>query len=262
MRLALHGEWTKFRSVQSTPWLVLATVVTTIAVSAVATGSIDTSHCASPVECFEDTTKLSLTGVWVGQIAVVILAVLVITDEYGTGTIHPTLTANPHRSTVLLTKATILTAAVLVAAGLGVLGSLLAGRLQLPGNGFDLANGYPPLSLADGPTARAAAGTVLYLGLIGLLSLGIGLIVRDTAGAITAVLTLLYIFPVIASFVSDPDWVKRLQQIAPMTAGLSIQATTGLDRLAIGPWPGLGVLAGWSAGALLLGLFLFKVRDA
>jgi ABC-2 type transport system permease protein len=262
MRHALHGEWTKFRSVPSTPWLVFAVAATTIAVGAVATGSIDTSHCPSPAECFEDTTKLSLTGVWVGQIAVVVLAVLAITDEYGTGTIQPTLTANPRRPTVLLTKAMIVTGAVLTAASLGVLGSLLAGRLQLPGNGFSLANGYPPLSLADGPTARAAAGTVLYFGLIGLLSLGIGLIIRDTAGAIIAVLTMLYIFPVIASFVSDPHWVKRLQQIAPMTAGLNIQATTGLDRLAIGPWPGLGVLAGWSAGAMLLGLLLFKLRDA
>jgi ABC-2 type transport system permease protein len=72
----------------------------------------------------------------------------------------------------------------------------------------------------------------------------------------------LYIVPIIAGLVSDPQWHERLQKLAPMTAGLSIQATTNLDRLAIGPWPGLGVLAGWAAGAMLLGLLVFKLRDA
>jgi ABC-2 type transport system permease protein len=219
-------------------------------------------HCPSPVECFEDTTKLSLTGVWLGQIAVVVLAVLAISGEYGDRMIQSTLTVNPRRVMVLMTKAAVVTVTVLIASTLGVLGSLLAGRILLPGNGFSAANGYPPLSLGNGSTARAAAGTVLYLGLIALLSLGIGTAVRDTAGAIITVLALLYIVPIIAGLVADPQWHERLQKLAPMTAGLSIQATTNLDRLAIGPWPGLGVLAGWATGAMLLGLLLFKLRDA
>ncbi|GAA1583084.1 ABC transporter permease subunit [Kribbella sancticallisti] len=258
----MHAEWTKLRTVRSTAWLVLAVVAAIVTVAVMATGSVSTSRCPSPAECFEDTTKLSLTGVWLGQIAVVVLAVLTISGEYGDRLIQTTLTANPRRLTVLLTKATVVTGMVLAASTLGVLGSLLAGRILLPGNGFTAANGYPPLSLADGSTARAAAGTVLYLGLIALLSLGIATVVRDTAGAIISVLTLLYIFPLIAELVADPQWHERLQKLAPMTAGLSIQATTGLDRLAIGPWPGLGVLAGYATGAMLLGLAVFKLRDA
>jgi ABC-2 type transport system permease protein len=258
----MHAEWTKLRTVRSTGWLVLAMVAAIITVATMATGSIDTSHCPSPVECFEDTTKLSLTGVWLGQIAVVVLAVLAISGEYGDRMIQSTLTVNPRRVMVLMTKAAVVTVTVLIASTLGVLGSLLAGRILLPGNGFSAANGYPPLSLGNGSTARAAAGTVLYLGLIALLSLGIGTAVRDTAGAIITVLALLYIVPIIAGLVADPQWHERLQKLAPMTAGLSIQATTNLDRLAIGPWPGLGVLAGWATGAMLLGLLLFKLRDA
>ena len=258
----MHAEWTKLRTVRSTGWLFLAMVAAIITVATMATGSIDTSHCPSPVECFEDTTKLSLTGVWLGQIAVVVLAVLAISGEYGDRLIQTTLTANPRRVMVLLTKAAVVTVTVLAASTLGVLGSLLAGRLLLPGNGFSAANGYPPLSLGNGSTARAAAGTVLYLGLIALLSLGIGTAVRDTAGAIITVLSLLYIVPIIAGLVSDPQWHERLQKLAPMTAGLSIQATTNLDRLAIGPWPGLGVLAGYATGAMLLGLLVFMRRDA
>jgi ABC-2 type transport system permease protein len=258
----MHAEWTKLRTVRSTSWLILAVVAAIVAVAIAATGSIDTSHCPSPVECFEDTTKLSLTGVWLGQIAVVVLAALAISSEYGDRMIQSTLTVNPRRVMVLMTKAAVVTVTVLAASTLGVLGSLLAGRILLPGNGFSAANGYPPLSLADGPTARAAVGTVLYLGLIALLSLGIGTAVRDTAGAIITVLSLLYVVPIIAGLVADPQWHERLQKFAPMTAGLSIQATTNLDRLAIGPWPGLGVLAGWATGAMLLGLIVFKLRDA
>jgi ABC-2 type transport system permease protein len=262
MKRSMHAEWTKLRTVRSTSWLILAIVAAIVTVATMATGSIDTSHCPSPVECFEDTTKLSLTGVWLGQIAVVVLAVLAISGEYGDRLIQTTLTSNPHRVMVLMTKAAVVTATVVTASTLGVLGSLLAGRILLPGNGFSANNGYPPLSLADGSTARAAAGTVLYLGLIALLSLGIGTAVRDTAGAIITVLSLLYVVPIIAGLVTDPQWHERLQKFAPMTAGLSIQATTGLDRLAIGPWPGLGVLAGWATGAMLLGLLVFKLRDA
>jgi ABC-2 type transport system permease protein len=259
---AVHAEWTKLRTVPSTPWLVLAAVAFTVAASAALTASVDTSLCPSPLECHEDTTKLSLGGVQVGQAAIVVLAVLAITGEYGTGTIQTTLAARPRRSAVLLTKAAVVTTTVLVAGTLGVLGSLAAGRALLPGNGFTAANGYPPLSLADGPTLRAAAGTVLYLGLVALLSVGVGTAVRDSAGAIVTVLTLLYVFPTIATFVTDPQWHERLEKLAPMTAGLMIQATRDLERLPLRPWAGLAVLAAYAGAAMLLGVVLFATRDA
>jgi ABC-2 type transport system permease protein len=62
--------------------------------------------------------------------------------------------------------------------------------------------------------------------------------------------------------VTDPQWHERLQKLAPMTAGLAIQATKGLDQLPIRPWAGLGVLAAYAGAAMLLGAALFKLRDA
>jgi ABC-2 type transport system permease protein len=158
--------------------------------------------------------------------------------------------------------ATAVATTALLAGVLGVLGSLVAGRAILPGNGFTRANGYEPLSLADGPTLRAVGGTVLYLALVALLSLGVATAVRGTAGAITGVLTLLYAFPIVAQLVSDPRWQQRLERYGPMEAGLSVQHTTRLDELPIGPWPGLGVLATYAGFALLSGLTLFQLRDA
>jgi ABC-2 type transport system permease protein len=143
-----------------------------------------------------------------------------------------------------------------------VAGSLLAGRWILQVNGFTAAAGYPPLSLGDGPTLRAAAGSVLYLGVVALLRLGIGMIVRDTAGAATTVLAVLYLVPLASLLVSDPLWRERLLRSGPTTAGQAIQATTELAQLPIGPWAGLGVLAAYAGAALLLSGVLFTVRDA
>ena len=259
IRDCLHAEWTKVRTAPGTIWLLAAAMVLTVGVS---TGAAAATRCPSGAGCPADVTKLSLTGVQVGQALVAILAVLMISAEYGTGMIRTTLTAIPRRSAVLAAKAAILTGLVLAAGTAGVAGSVLAGRLILPGHGFTPANGFPVESLAQGPVLRAAAGSVLYLALVGLLSLGAAAALRDSAVAIGAVLALLYLFPIVAAVAASQNWYRHLEQIGPMTAGLAIQATTGLRGLPISPWAGLGVLAAWAAGALLLGGVVLSRRDA
>jgi hypothetical protein len=87
--------------------------------------------------------------------------------------------------------------------------------------------------------------------------------VRDSAMAIGVSLGLLYVPPIlIALTVSNPVWLHRLEWYTPTNAGLTIQDTTGLHSLAITPWGGLGVLAVWAAGGLLLGGLLLRLRDA
>jgi len=260
MRDALHAEWTKLRTVSGPAWLLAGIIVLTVAVSAAATAVV---KCPSGIACPVDTTKLSLTGIEFGQAVVAILAVLVISGEYSTGMIRITLTAMPRRSAVLAAKAVILAGLVLAAGTIAIGGSLLAGRVILPGHGFTAVRGFPLLSLADGPTLRAAAGSVLYLALIALLSLGIATAVRDSAVAIGVVLGLLYLSPIILSAVAgDPVWSHRLERYAPMNAGLTIQDTTGLHGLPISPWGGLGVLAAWAAAAMLAGVLVLRWRDA
>ena len=254
----LHAEWTKLRTLPGTGWLLVAAAALTIAVSAAADAA---STCPSG-GCRADPAKLSLTGVQVGQALVAIIAVLAISNEYSTGMIRVTLTAMPRRWSVLGAKAALVGGLVLAAGALGVLGSTLAGRLILPARGFTASHGYPPLSLGDGPVLRAACGSVLYLALIALLSLGIATAVRDSAVAIGLVLGLLYLFPIVSSVVTDQHWQRHLEQFSPMTAGLYIQATAGVTALPLTPWQGLGVLAAWSLGALLLGALALRLRDA
>jgi ABC-2 type transport system permease protein len=251
----LRAEWTKLRTTPSTPWLLAGAVALTVAIGAGAVGAIDTSQCP-PAEVCHDTTKMSLTGVWVGQVAVAVLAVIAVSNEYSHGLIHITLTALPRRLRVLGAKTAVVAVGVLAAGAAGVFGSVLAARYILPGNGF------PPLSLGDEPTLRAAAGTVLYLALIGVLATGVAIIVRDAAGSIGAVLALLFVTPIAVGFINDPDWIERLQRYSPGTAGMAIQSTIRLDDLPIGPWAGLGVLALWAAGILLVAAVVFVRRDA
>jgi len=258
MRLALRAEWTKLRTVTGPLWLLLGVIAATVALS-VAVTSVMTCGAAG---CDDDTTKLSLTGVELGQALVTILAVLVISGEYSSGMIRTTLAAMPHRATVLAAKAVTLTGIVTAAATVAVLGSLLAGRLILPGHGFTAARSYPPLSLADGPTLRATVGSILYLALIALLSLGVATVVRDSATSIGVVLGLLYVVPILAQVIGNPHGQRLLQQIGPMSAGLAVQATTDLRSLPVSPWAGLGVTAGWAAAALLAAGLLLRIRDA
>ncbi|MEP7023962.1 MAG: ABC transporter permease [Actinomycetota bacterium] len=257
-RGAVHAEWTKLRTTGSTLWLLAAVVVLTAALSALVTS---TARCPA-VGCGQDPARISLAGIEFGQAAVAVLAVLAVSAEFSTGMIATTFTAMPRRGTVLAAKAAVVSGLVLAAGAAAVLVSVLAGRLILPGHGFTPAHGHPLLSLADGPVLRAAAGSVLYLALIALLSLGAAAALRDSAVAIGVVLGLLYVFPVIASVASDPHWQRHLQQIGPMSAGLAIQATTGLHGLPVSPWAGLGVLAAWAAAALLAGGLLLARRDA
>jgi ABC-2 type transport system permease protein len=254
----LHAEWTKLRTVASTGWLLLGTVVLTVAVST--TG--DAAATCPSGGCQVDPAKLSLTGVQAGQAIVAVIAVLAVSNEYSTGMIRITLTAMPRRLTVLAAKAALVASLVLAAGAVAVLAAVLAGRLILPGHGFTAAHGYPPLSLGHGPVLRAACGSVLYLALIALLSLGVATAVRESAVAIGLVLGLLYLFPIVTSVVGNQRWQRHLEQIGPMTAGLDIQATANLSGLPLTPWQGLGVLVLWAAGALIIGALILRFRDA
>lgn len=231
---ALHAEWTKLRTVPGPLWLLLATVVATVGLGA-----------AMPC-CTTDPVKTSLTGVTLGQAVVVVLAVSVIAGEYGTGMITTTLTALPGRVKVLAAKAMVVGMVTTAAALVGVLGTVLVRDIPL----------------TDPPALRAATGSVLYLTLVALLALGAATVIRDAAAATGVVLALLYLTPLIASLVPDPDWRERLEEVSPMTAGLAVQATTNLAAQPIAPWAGLGVLAAWAAAALVAGATSLRVRDA
>jgi ABC-2 type transport system permease protein len=254
---ALRAEWTKLRTLAGTGWLLAAAVALAVAATPVAAAA---SHVSSGGEG-QDPTKIALLGIALGQAVIAVLAVLTISEEYGTGMIRISLSAMPRRLILLRAKAVNIAGLTLITGVLAVSGCLIAGRLLLPGAGLGPVHGYPLVSISHPPTLRAATGSVLYLTLIALLSLGIATAIRDTAVSLGAVLALLYLPPLLAQAVSDP-LRRHLEQIAPMTAGLAVQATTNPHGQVITPWAGLGVLTAWAAASLLIAGLLLRRRDA
>jgi ABC-2 type transport system permease protein len=184
--------------------------------------------------------------------------VLALGGEYATGMIRVTLTAIPRRR-LLAAKALVLAGPVLVASALALGAATLADVILLPGHGFTAGHGF---DLASWATARAWCCATVYLTLVALLGLGVTAIVRDSAVATGVVLGLLYLFPIAAIGVGDQALRRRLEQIGPMSAGLDSQATTDLHSLPLAPWAGLGVVALWAAGALVVGGVLLRLGDA
>jgi ABC-2 type transport system permease protein len=252
-----HAEWTKLRTMRSSAWLLATVALLTVGFSAIAVSIV---RC--PASCTADATKTSLTGVLLGQAIVAVLAIMVMSGEYSTGMIRSTIMATPRRLVMLSGKAIILTAVVVAVAVISVLGSLLAGRLFLPHNGFTRAADFVPLSMYYGPTLRAAIGSVLYLALIALFSLGVATAVRESAVAMTVMLGLIYVVPILGALILNPHWQHIVSRYAPASAGLAVQVTRDLAAQPIGPWAGLGVLAAWTAAALLAGSLLLSLRDA
>ncbi|BCJ39586.1 hypothetical protein GCM10010168_92350 [Actinoplanes ianthinogenes] len=228
-RVALTAEWAKLRTAPAllVP-LVLALLLT-------AGGAALGDHALDPVH-------LHLLGVRLGQAAVAAAGVQILGGEYRTGLIRASLLAVPRRLDMLAAKATLLTAGVAPAALVGVTAALLT-----------LPTGTPLL--------RAAAESVLYLILIGLLALGVAAAVRSSAVAISIVLALLYLMPILLPMIPNPDWQRALYRLTPATAVQALSTTVDSATLTLSPWQALAVVAAWTTAALLLGAVLLHRRD-
>jgi ABC-2 type transport system permease protein len=266
MRRALLAEWTKMATVRSNLWTMLA--LPTVLVAGTVTVILSTSRpgCqGDPHGCPpHDTTALMLSGVHFSQIAAIALAAATICSEFHPRMIHTTLAMNPRRITVFTAKAVVLAAIVLATAPLGVAGAVLLGRPSLTGRGLSTDLGYPQPALSAGALQRAAAGTVFYLVLVALFSVGVSSIVRHSGAAIGAVLTALY-GPYLATLLipMPPHTLHLVQDASPMTAGLAVQTTlTGTGTAPLPPWTGLAVLTAYTTGTLLVGGALFTARAA
>ncbi|WP_026401710.1 ABC transporter permease subunit [Actinomadura rifamycini] len=198
----------------------------------------------------DDTTRTALTGVLVGQAAVVAAAVLFVTAEYRRGMIAVTLAASPRRGRVLAAKA-----AVMAAAGFAAGLAAAAGALAVTGLG-----GRDAPSLVDGAVLRAVLGTALLLAVVAVLSVAVAVVVRRSAPAITLVLLALLVPQIAATGlpVSAARWLERLTP----AAGFAVQQTVPRYDTAIGPWAGLGVLCAYTAVAVAAAAWLLRRRDA
>jgi len=251
----LASEWIKMRTVRSTMWTIGVTVVLGIGLGAVATATTaarwDRMSLISRLTF--DPTRTSLTGILLAQLAVGILGVLVMSAEYGTGTIRATFSAVPHRTLVLAGKAIVFGAVALVVGEAVSFVAFFLGQSLLGAPAIHTTIGAPDV-------ARAVVGAGLYLTVLGLLALGLASIIRHTAGAISAFVGVLLILPLIVtalpSSIGGP-----IGRYLPANIGVVLVSTRPQSG-SFAPWVGFGVLCGYAAAALVIGAILLNRRDA
>jgi ABC-2 type transport system permease protein len=252
---SLRSEWIKLRTVQSTVWSLLVTIALTVGLGALfCSARVARWDRLPPAEQLRfDPTSFSLNGVFLAQLAIGVLGVLVITSEYGTGQIRATFGATPQRLVVLAAKVVVFAIVAFVVGLVASSAAFLIGQSILAGK-------HASASLGDPGVLRAVLGCALYLSLLGVFAIGIGTILRRTAGAIAALVTVLLILPILANFLPDP-WGPDISKYLPGQAGNSMFRVVAMpDRLS--PGAGLVVLTAYAIGSVVIAAVLLSRRDA
>jgi len=248
-----HSEWTKLRSVRSTLWSLFAAVGFTIGIAALACAVV--SHHWSQVSASDRADfhplEPNLAGVQLAQLALGVLGVLVITAEYSTGMIRASMTAVPKRLPVLWGKAAVYGLVTLLLMIPSTLIAFVVGESIFSGRQINVA-------FSDPGVARAVIGAALYLTVVGLFGLGLGAIVRNTAGGIATFAGLMFVLPPLMN-VLPLGWNNAASPYLPLQAGEAIMSTSPGHHLA--PWAGLGLLFGYAVAALAIASVLLVRRD-
>ena len=254
----LAAEWIKLRSVRSTGWSIVAMTLITIGVAVIV--GITVTHqwtgFSLPDKLTFDPTGISLRGLLFSQLVIGVLGVLVISAEYGTLTIRATLSAVPHRPLVLASKAVVFGALALVIGEVLSFGAFFLGQALL-------SSPAPHASLSQPGVLRAVVGGGLLIPIFGLFALGLGAIVRHTAGAITAYVGAILVLPLIIealpSSLSRP--VLKFLPFAIFSSMTSVRQQLDFGPT-LSPWTGFAVMCAYAAAALLIGGWLMVRRDA
>jgi ABC-type transport system involved in multi-copper enzyme maturation permease subunit len=251
----LTSEWTKFRSVRSTYWTMIAAMVATVALGVIICVQyvVRYNHLGPKEHADLDPTQFSLNGLYLAQIAVGALGVLVISSEYGTGMIRTSLAAVPRRRALLAAKGAVFGAAALVC------GELLSFAAFGLGQAI-LGTKHAGASLADPEVLRAVVGGGLYLTVVGLLAFGLGALIRHTAGALSAFFGVLFAGSVIVELLPS-SWRHALIEYMPANAGSQI-FTVKHTADSLSPWAGFAVFCAYAAAALVAAFVLVTRRDA
>jgi hypothetical protein len=252
----VFSEWTKLRSLRSTLWSLLAAVLLTVAFPIIF-AAVTSSHWGSmsPHERADrHPLDIALAGVNVSQLAIAVLGVLVVTGEYSTGMIRASFTAVPKRLPVLWAKTAVFAAVTLLLMVPPVLISFFASQAIL--SRHDLLQ----ISFSDPGVARSVIGGAVYLMLVGIFALGIGAILRNTAGGIATFAGIFFVIPPLMNILPT-SWNNAISKYLPSEAGRQIFSLTH-DSNSLAPWPGGLLFVGYCALTLAIAAVLLVRRDA
>ncbi|MBZ2197118.1 ABC transporter permease subunit [Occultella gossypii] len=255
----LAAEWRKLFSLRSTWWtLGLTVVLLTLMALGQAAAIADSLGSPEGAAVFADVhgAELVTGGYQFGMLTIAVLGALLITGEYSTGMIRSTFAAVPTRLPVLAAKALALSVLTVITTAVGFAAAYAATMPIL--SEHDLVP-----SLTDGTTWQIAGGATAFLVAAALFALGVGTLLRSTAGAVTVALTVLLLLPGILQFITL-DWVQTLVEYLPLPAATAFvtvsEAFGGTGGFT--PWQGAAVVAAWALVPMIAAAVVLRRRDA
>jgi ABC-2 type transport system permease protein len=254
----LLAEWTKIRSVRSTVWSLALLIVVTIGFTALLTALTvaqwkNTSPDQKAQTIADPVSTILGSGLFLGQLAICVLGVLVISTEYSTGVIRASLLAVPRRLPMLYAKIVVFAVVVFVVGEVTTFISFFLGSAIL--------HSKAPVALSDPGVLRAVIGGGLYLTVLGLFAMAIGGIVRHTAGSITGVIGFVLVLAPLAQLIPGSIG-KHIHAYLPTEAGQLIGQSHEQSGQLLTPWQGFGVFLLWTVVLLAVAGYLLRHRDA
>lgn len=246
-------EWRKIRTVRSTWWVVAAFAASMIGFAVLALSHEGYGQLTVADRAGFDPTHDCFIGLVLGQLLTGALGALAITTEFSSGMIRATLAAAPSRRLVLAAKAAVLGAVTLAAGEITAFAAFTAGQavLQAPA---------PHATLGQPDVLRAVLMAGAYPALVALIGLGLGAVIRHTAGAICVLVGVLFVLPFAFAPLS-PAIQNASQNFLPHPMANAMTAVRPLPGT-LSPWLILGVLCAYAVATLAAGAWALARRDA
>ena len=251
---ALHSEWTKARTVPSTRWTLITAAVLGIGVGALvsALSAHQYAKDTPSTRALWDPTSVSGAGLAIAQLAIGVLGIIIITSEYSTGAIRPSLAVVPRRGRFLGAKAVMIVGVTFIAVEIITFAAFFAGQALMSGHA-------PTASLGQPNVLRALLGCGLYGALIGLLGLALGTLLRHAAGALAVLVALIFVLPAIAAAL--PSSIEHtVEEFWPTQAGQQVTVVVS-GAHSLSPWAGFGVMCLFTAIISAAAFFVLSRRD-
>jgi ABC-2 type transport system permease protein len=250
----IRSEWTKIRSVASTVWTLSLAVVVTVAFGMLITALSRHEFAGMDPQrrLSFDPTLVSFAGMTLGQLAMIVFGVLVVSNEYSTGMIRTSLAAVPRRGTFLAGKVAVATALALAVGMATSFAAFFLGQRML---------GPLGTTLGTAGVLRAVIGGGIYMTLIAVFSMGVAAMLRSP---MLSMGILMPFFFLVSNILANVSATKKAGQFLPDQAGsriLQVVPRIG-DDTPYGPWGGLGIMVLWVIAALAGGYLLLRRRDA
>jgi ABC-2 type transport system permease protein len=252
----LRSEWTKLWTLRSTRWSLLAAVVAMagLGILVAAVQMSRWTHLAPDERLRYDSIDTSVGGYHLAQLAVGVLGVLVISGEYSTGMIRSSFMAVPRRLPVLWAKLAVFCSVTFVLMLISTFVSFFAVQAIVHQH-------HQQHALSDPHALRTVIGTALFLTVLGALAVGIGALVRNTAGGIALFVFVLFVLPGVTAIL-PASTADAISPYLPLNAGTTVASSTFDNPHHLATWAGFALFCAYAFVAIAAAAIGLVRRDA